>query len=101
MVRSSSLQHLLALACLAAATYVAAQPGAASAPRSGTPDALNAQAAVPPLRHESAFTGYRRHTEATPIDWKDANDTVTRIGGWRAYAREATLPAAAPPKAKP
>ena len=26
--------------------------------------------------------------------WKDANDNAARIGGWRAYAREAQAPAA-------
>jgi len=44
--------------------------------------------------HSSAFTGYRRQAEPAPIGWRDANDTVTRIGGWRAYAREAAEPSA-------
>jgi hypothetical protein len=29
--------------------------------------------------------------------WREANDTVNRIGGWRAYAREAKQPQSPPP----
>jgi hypothetical protein len=61
------------------------------------PDPLNALAVVPAVVHSSAFAGYRRHDEAAPIAWKDANDTVTRIGGWRAYAREAAKPSPTAP----
>lgn len=67
------------------------QPRQASALR---PDPLNPQASVSPLLHESAFTQYRRLTDAPIGSWRDANDTVTRIGGWRVYAREAAQPAA-------
>jgi hypothetical protein len=36
------------------------------------------------------------------VPWAQANETVNRIGGWRAYAREAQTPepAAAPPGAR-
>ena len=57
------------------------------------PDPLNAQASVPPLLHESAFMQYRRLADVPVGSWRDANDTVTRIGGWRVYAREAAQPA--------
>ena len=75
---------------------------AQTAPRAPKPDPLNAQAVVPALVHTSTFAAYRRHADAAPIAWKEANDTVTRIGGWRAYAREAAdsaAPAAAAPAA--
>jgi hypothetical protein len=62
----------------------------------GAPSPLDASAAVVPFVHESAFVNYRRHVETSPRDWKATNDTVGRIGGWRAYAREANEPAAAP-----
>ena len=65
----------------------------ASDPR---PDPLNAQASVPPLLHESAFTQYRRLTDVPVGSWRDANDTVNRIGGWRVYAREAAQSASPP-----
>ncbi|HET9821249.1 MAG TPA: hypothetical protein VFQ16_05435 [Burkholderiaceae bacterium] len=71
-----------------------ATPGAGPA----HPDALDAQAAVPPAAWSSPLAGYRAAGEVQPIDWKAANDTVTRIGGWRTYAREA---AASAPSATP
>jgi len=70
----------------------------------GRPDPLNAQASVPPLVHESAFTQYRRLTDVPVGSWRDANDTVARIGGWRVYAREAAgsaSPAASPAASVP
>lgn len=60
------------------------------------PDPLNPQAAVPALLHTSSFAAYRRDAEVEPIGWRAANDTVARIGGWRAYAREAAAAAPAP-----
>ena len=61
------------------------------------PDPLNAGASVPAFAPRSAFADYRRHGDTTLRPWKDANDAVGRIGGWRAYAREAqqAAPAAA------
>lgn len=41
-----------------------------------------------PTSFRSAFEGYRPFTEEKALSWKDANDTVGQIGGWRAYARE-------------
>lgn len=77
------------LSCAAAWAQATAAP-----PR---PDPADAQAATPALQHRSAFAGYRRlGAESPPLAWRDANDTVERIGGWRAYAREAQAPAPAP-----
>lgn len=70
---------LLPVACLLTAT----------ATQAGPPDPLDARAAVPAAVHESAFRHYRGHADVAPKPWKEANDTVGRIGGWRAYAREA------------
>lgn len=61
------------------------------------PDPLNASVAVPTFTPPSAFTDYRRHADTRLRPWKDANDAVGRIGGWRAYAREASRPANAAP----
>jgi hypothetical protein len=66
------------------------------------PDPLDPQAAVPRLTHESAFKHYRGQRDEKLRGWKDANDEVGRIGGWRAYAREAQqadAPASQPPAA--
>lgn len=55
--------------------------------------ATGPKAAVPAtetsLQFDSTFTGYRAYTEQAVGSWRDANDEVGRIGGWRAYAREA------------
>ena len=49
----------------------------------------------------SAATGVPRTTR--PSSWREANDTAARIGGWRAYVREAQQPdpAASAPAATP
>ena len=69
-----------------------AQPGALST----TPDPLDPKAGIPTLSYQSSFSQYRRLDDGKLISWRDANDTVTRIGGWRVYAREAQQPDAAP-----
>lgn len=55
-------------------------------------DPLDASAKVPALRHESPFGSHRRIGDAEAVAWREANDEVGRIGGWRAYAREANAP---------
>ena len=75
-----------------ASTALLAQP-ASSAPA----DPLNPQARVPAAVYVSPLAGYRRLGEDKPVPWKEANETVNRIGGWRAYAREAQQPEAAAP----
>lgn len=79
--------RLFVLAALAAAAMVAAQAAA--------PDPLDARAATAPLVHRSAFDAYRRLGDEQAVPWREANETVKRIGGWRNYAREAAAPAAA------
>ena len=54
-----------------------------------TPDPTDAAATVPALKYESPFAAYRQLGEDKNTVWRDANDTVGKIGGWRAYAREA------------
>lgn len=87
---------LCALTLLAAASTAQPQGQASQAPRA---DPLDAQAPVPPATYQSPLAGYRRLGEDRPVPWKEANETVNRIGGWRAYAREAQQPAAAAPSA--
>lgn len=50
---------------------------------------LAGAAAAEPLQFRSAFDGYQSFTDEKVRPWKESNDTVGRIGGWRAYAREA------------
>ena len=62
-------------------------------PRPPRPDPLDPQANVPVLTYKSSLKRDLRPAADGPISWRQANDTVTRIGGWRAYAREANAPA--------
>lgn len=90
------LSCLLLAAALAPAHRLHAQP---AAPQPARPDPLDARAAVPPAVHASPFARYRSAHDVSVGSWKDANDLVTRIGGWRAYSREAHAPE--PPAAPP
>ncbi|MEO8281701.1 MAG: hypothetical protein ABI564_18525 [Ideonella sp.] len=67
-------------------------------------DPLDATTEVAPLMYRSALGSFRRVDDADPVPWREANDRVGRIGGWRAYAREANEPAvieSPTPAAKP
>lgn len=54
------------------------------------------QPAPKPPAFQSAFDGYQPYTDDKTVNWKAANDTTAQIGGWRAYAKEASAPAAQP-----
>lgn len=88
-------------AVLCAAAFSAAAQTAPTAGRK--PDPLDAGASVPAVVYESSFSRYRRMAQDEAIPWRESNDTAARIGGWRAYAREAQLPGPAPaaPPARP
>lgn len=87
--RSARWAALLTLAALGAAAQ--AQPVAATPPA--------------PAPYRSDLKGYIPFDEQKLLAWKEANDTVGRVGGWKAYAREAqgagTDPAGAPAAADP
>ncbi len=53
--------------------------------------ALSAGAQTPaaPGPYQSAFEGYQAYSDDKVRPWKESNDTVGQIGGWRVYAREA------------
>lgn len=89
---------LPALALTVAATAHAGH----EVPTPGRSSPLDARADVPAVTYESAFARYRPLADEKLRSWKDSNDNVGRIGGWRSYSREAAqeAPAAAPdPKA--
>lgn len=76
------------------AALLSATAMAQSAPRA---DPLDAKAATAPLVYRSAFTGYKQLAgESAALAWREANDAAFRIGGWRAYAREAAASAPSP-----
>ncbi|MES2401424.1 MAG: hypothetical protein V4573_15655 [Pseudomonadota bacterium] len=60
---------------------------AAQTPAPASPGAEAAKASL--LTYRSAFEGYKPYTEDKLLNWKEVNDTTGRIGGWRAYAKEA------------
>ncbi len=43
-----------------------------------------------PAGFQSVLEGYKPYTEEKAVNWKAANDTTAQIGGWRAYAKEAS-----------
>lgn len=59
--------------------------------------AAQTQAALAPPAFKSAFEGYQPHTDDKTVNWKAANDTTARVGGWRAYAKEAAAAESAKP----
>jgi hypothetical protein len=88
----------LALAAVLACPLPAiAEGGAVERTTHRLPEVLNAAAAVPAVTHASAFGRYRRLGDTPVGSWRDANDTVARIGGWRVYTRQAHAPE--PPQA--
>ena len=72
--RAAVAALLITISAPAALAQAPAAPPAASAP-GGT--------------YRPAFEGYRRFSEQPLAPWKDSNDRVAEIGGWKAYAREA------------
>lgn len=62
-------------------------PSRQSAPTAESPVAD--RSALTP-RYRSTFEGYRPYADegVTATSWREANDRVGRIGGWRAYAAE-------------
>ena len=57
--------------------------------QAAAPDPANANAGIPATTYRSPFAENRPLGEDKNTAWKDANDTVGKVGGWRAYAREA------------
>ena len=75
---------------------LAAQAQAQPVPTGARPDPLDPKTSVPALRYSSSLAQHRNGGDAKPVSWKEANDAVARIGGWRVYAREAQQPDPAP-----
>ncbi|MBC7942591.1 MAG: hypothetical protein H7Z19_23040 [Chitinophagaceae bacterium] len=73
-------------------TLLLATQALAQSPNPTRPDPLDPKAQVPSVRYESAFMQFRRIGDDKPVAWREANDAVARIGGWRTYAREAQQP---------
>ena len=53
------------------------------------------------LNYQSALDGYQAYSEPDITNWPQAIKTVEEIGGWRAYAREASEASPAAPPTQP
>lgn len=56
------------------------------------PEVVNPEISAPRLsvsEYRSPLSAYQPYEEAESPGWKEANDRVGEIGGWRVYAREA------------
>ena len=90
---------LSALALLAGSLWLAPASAQPALPASQAAPAAAADTA--PLPYRSAFEGYQRYSDEKIVNWKQANDTAGQIGGWRAYAKEASQEPSPDGAAKP
>ena len=89
MIRLDSSLHAALVVLMASMwTPLATAQTAAVPPAKPVAPAATADAASLPYR--SALEGYQRYTDEKTVNWKEANDAVARIGGWREYAKEAS-----------
>jgi hypothetical protein len=67
------------------------------------PDPADPRASVPPAVYVSPLRQYQPLREEPVASWRAANERVEKIGGWRAYAKEAqdTAPLAVEPAPVP
>lgn len=72
----------LALAIASMAVIPVAQGQARPTPDSSGVNQIDA----PAIAYESAFKGYRKLEDQPVTSWRDANDLVHRLGGWKAFA---------------
>lgn len=88
---------------LATALVLCAFVPAIAGAQSVNPGPLSASEtqATKPETYRSAFQGYIPYTEEAVGDWKATNATTAKIGGWRAYAKEARQPQAPDSSADP
>ena len=88
-LRARASTRVAAFMLLAVSASIQAQSNA----RTARTDPWDPTAQVPALVYDSSLTASRPPSEAPP-SWRQANDTVTGIGGWRTYARQAQQSAA-------
>jgi hypothetical protein len=99
-----SLTAFSLVASTAAIAQVATNPAAPPAAVSATaPSAIAGGEVGSPGTYRSAFDGYQGFSDEKVVGWKEANDTVGKIGGWREYAKQARSEEGKPqtPQAKP
>lgn len=75
----STRSIFIGAAAMALSLQLGAQSGTLTPPPAGASGSL---------AYDSAFDGYRPFEAGEVQDWRQSNDTVRDVGGWRAYARE-------------
>jgi len=73
---------LLGLGALLSVSGVVAQPVV------GVVATTTSQVGAPALEYVSPIGDYKAYEPQSIQSWKEANDNVGRIGGWRNYSRE-------------
>lgn len=73
-------------------SIAAASPLAWAQTAPAKPDPQDARSPVPRAIYRSSLADYRVFSDEQVTSWKESNDKVGRIGGWRAYAKEAQEP---------
>jgi len=85
----SLLVALLGAVGLPAHSQPAGSPPSGSTRNATATNVTDAQATIPKLNYRSPFAAYQADKAEEPRAWRDVNDRVGSIGGWRVYAREA------------
>lgn len=96
-----NLQLPAAMALLAVSLWTAQATAQTNAAALTPPVASTAMSNAAPMPYRSALEGYQRYTDEKIVNWKQANDTVGQIGGWRAYSKEASQEPSADSAVKP
>ena len=86
-----------ALLCAGVSASISASLSYAAAATS--PDM--ADSPTPPTQYKSPFKDYRPLGDDKRTPWRDANDEVGKIGGWREYLRESQEANKAAPETAP
>jgi len=66
--------------------WLSGQIAQAQTPSNATDDSASEQAIN--LPYQSQLEGYQRYTAPKIEAWRQSNQTVEHIGGWKAYANE-------------
>ena len=77
----------LQIICLYLAAMALPAPGFAQ--QKARPDPADPKISVPPAVYVSPLRQYQPLGDDQVTSWKAANEIVEKIGGWRAYAKEA------------
>lgn len=85
-----TVRHIPILALLLATQAFLSGLASAQTPPASTPQTASAPT------YRSALDGYQPFADEKLAPWKESNDNVGRIGGWRVYAKEASEGGAAP-----